>query len=127
MVTIYDVFVYTVIHLYPSLVPKSINYELFQSILLLFLIVYPIYSIIQSPLNGILFKFIESGSQFKLARIYPIVFLAFCTLLFLLFVMQANRNYVLLIIINACYLFLLLGIKVFVVKKNIVRIGGVNG
>ena len=121
LVTIYGILIYLIVSFYPSVIPASINYSLLKSILLLFLIVYPVYAIIQSPLNGILFKFISNDSQFKLAKIYPVIFLAFCALLFWLFVIDSNKNYVLLIIINASYLFLLLGIKAFVINKNIDR------
>ena len=123
LVTIYGILIYLIVSFYPSVIPASINYSLLKSILLLFLIVYPVYAIIQSPLNGILFKFISNDSQFKLAKIYPVIFLAFCALLFWLFVIDSNKNYVLLIIINASYLFLLLGIKAFVINKNITKVG----
>ncbi len=121
LIIIYGISVYSIVSFYPNLLPASINYDLLKSILILFLVVYAIYAIIQFPLNGILFKFTGNDSQFKLAKIYPAIFLGFITLLFVLFSNNTNNNYWILVVVNASYLFLILGIKAIVIKKSIFK------
>jgi len=119
LVLLYGILSFSVISHFPNFVPKTVNYTTFKSILVIFLVVYSFYTLIQFPLNGILFKFIGSEAQFKLAKVYPILFIFFAGILFFIFSINLNQNYYLLITLNAGYLFFLLIIKAFVIGRNI--------
>ncbi len=122
MVLAYSIIIFTGVHFYSSLLPKSISYNYFISILSIFLLIYSVYTFVQFPLNGILFKFIDSKAQFRLSKIYPVLFIVFVAILYFVFIHNMNKNYFLLITLNAGYLFVLLLLKAFVVFKSVPKV-----
>ncbi|MFZ1292531.1 MAG: hypothetical protein WAR79_20745 [Melioribacteraceae bacterium] len=119
LIVLYSIGIYAVVFFLPNLLPQTINLSLLKQVLILFLLVYSIYSLIQYPLNGILFKFINSSAQYKLAKIYPSIFLFFFACLFYVYKIQNSDDFFLLIALCSVYLFVLLGIKVLIVRKSI--------
>ncbi|MBK8946947.1 MAG: hypothetical protein IPM32_17000 [Ignavibacteriae bacterium] len=119
IVLVYGISAYSFVQFLPSLLPNSIDLILLKKILIIFLIIYTFYTIVQYPLNGILFKYINNVAQYKIAKIYPLIFILFCIILFYLFGIKNSQDFILLIGVCTFYLFILLSIKINVVKRSI--------
>lgn len=82
LIAVYSVSLLTLVNYLPGVIPASINAGLFLQILGFMITGYAVYSVINFPVNGYLFKFAETSKQKIIAAAYlvivvvvPVVFL----------------------------------------------------
>ena len=124
LVAVYSISLLAVVYFLPGILPKSIHADIIFQILSFMITGYALFTVINFPVNGYLFKFAETGKQKSVAAAYLVAIL----IVPLVFILINNgteiTNYRTLLLLIWSFIFLLLVIKtaviIFPFKKSAV-------
>lgn len=127
LAAVYSASLVSIVNFLPGVIPSTINAALLLKILTFMITGYAVYSVINFPVNGYLFKFAETSKQKTIAVGYIITLIAFI-ILFLIFNDGTElTDYHTLLILIWSFIFSLLIIKTIVVffplRKSAVQKG----
>ena len=118
LITTYSIFIIIILKYIPGILPSSVDENFLNSIFLAMLIGYGFYCVVHFPINGYLFKYAESRLQ-KIISLSFTAIILFFLLLVLYFRIEITTNYRCLLALFFAYIYTLLGVKTFMVVKNV--------
>lgn len=115
LVLTYSAILLITVNLFPGLLPKSVNSVMLKHILNFMIWGYAIFSVVNFPINGYLFKFAELSKQKKIAVLYVATSFVFLIGFMLINGGMLINNYKVILYAIWVFIFILLTIKVAVV------------
>ena len=107
-----------VVNLYPNLIPGSLDQTIFSEILYIMIPGFFLFTLIHTPVNAVLFKLYKDKIRSKIALFFSPIIILFLISLFILTRFNLNDDVMLILSITWLYLFILQGIKIYIMKTN---------
>ncbi len=111
LVLIYTAGIILITRLFPSILPGSINKDIFNQIFIFMITGYSIYVIFHFPLNTYLFKVIDIEKQKRISFYFTIIIIVFAGVFYYIINYKPDITYNYLLLIIWFYIFILLAVK----------------
>jgi len=118
LVIVYALILLIAVNFFPSLIPKSVDYNYVLNIVTLMISGYSVYVIFHFPVNAYLFKSLGIEKQKTISLIFSIIILAFVISYTIIMQGVIEINYLWLLIITWSYIFTLLAAKIFIMFRK---------
>lgn len=115
LIAVYSLSLISIVNFLPGVLPGSVDPDLFLQIISFMITGYALYSVINFPVNGFLFKFAEISKQKKIAASYVIILLIIPLSFFLIKGNFVITDYKTLLLLIWTYIFMLVIVKTLVV------------
>jgi O-antigen/teichoic acid export membrane protein len=106
------------VKLFPNLIPNSLQQSVLIDLLYIMIPGFLLFTLIHTPVNAVLFKLYKDKIRSKIALLFAPVIALFLITMFILTQIELNNNVLLILSITWLYLFILQGIKIYLMYSN---------